>query len=33
MFAPAIITQFGVGVTLEKIKSLFLELGFTRSVE
>lgn len=33
MFAPAIITQFGAGTTLEKIKSLFLELGFTRAVE
>lgn len=33
MFAPSIITQFGVGITLEKIKSLFLELGFTKSIE
>ncbi|WP_028856879.1 monomeric [FeFe] hydrogenase [Psychrilyobacter atlanticus] len=33
MFAPSIITQFGAGITLEKIKSLFLELGFSKSVE
>lgn len=33
MFAPSIIAQFGVGITLEKIKSLFLELGFAKSIE